>query len=43
MGDGHHGWAAAEPLTFVRDLLVREVTGGLALASLVPDGWYGRG
>ena len=43
MGDGHHGWAAAELLTFVRDLLVREVAGGLALASLVPDGWYGRG
>ena len=43
MGDGHHGWAAAELLTFVRDLLVREVAGGLALASLVPDGWYGQG
>jgi hypothetical protein len=46
MGDGHHGWAAAELLTFVRDLLVREmpgVPGGVALASLVPDGWYGRG
>lgn len=43
MGDGHHGRAAAELLTFVRHLLVREVTGGLALASLVPDAWYGRG
>ena len=43
MGDGHHGWAAAEFLSFVRDLLVREVAGGLALASLVPDGWYGQG
>jgi hypothetical protein len=43
MGDGHHGWAAAELLTFVRDLLVCEVAGGVALASLVPDGWYGRG
>ena len=46
MGDGHHGWAAAELLTFVRDLLVREVAGvpgGLALASLVPDAWYGQG
>ena len=43
MGDGHHGWAAAELLTFVRDLLVREVAGGVALASLVPDGWYGQG
>jgi len=43
MGDGHHGWAAAELLSFVRDLLVREVDGGLALSSLVPAGWYGRG
>jgi hypothetical protein len=43
MGDGHHGWAAAELLTFVRDLLVREVAGGVALASLVPDAWYGQG
>jgi hypothetical protein len=49
MGDGHHGWASAELLSFVRDLLVREVdggegaAGGLALSTLVPDGWYGRG
>jgi hypothetical protein len=43
MGDGHHGWAAAELLTLVRDLLVCDVAGGVALASLVPDGWYGRG
>jgi len=43
MGDGHHGWAAADLLTFVRDLLVREVDGGLALASMVPAGWYGQG
>jgi hypothetical protein len=42
-GDGHHGWAAAELLTFVRDLLARETADGLALSSLVPDGWYGRG
>jgi hypothetical protein len=53
MGDGHHGWAAAELLTFVRDMLVREGDDrgadgaddapGLLLASLVPAGWYGRG
>ncbi|HZA87164.1 MAG TPA: hypothetical protein VE466_09805, partial [Acidimicrobiales bacterium] len=43
MGDGHHGWAAAELLSFVRDLLVREVDGGVALASLVPTGWFGQG
>jgi hypothetical protein len=43
MGDGHHGWAAAEFLALVRDLLVCDIAGGVALASLVPDGWYGRG
>jgi hypothetical protein len=53
MGDGHHGWAAAELLLFVRDLLVRETSdtaepprtrqGQLALASLVPQTWLGRG
>ncbi|MGH9184118.1 MAG: hypothetical protein ACRDZ9_10010, partial [Acidimicrobiales bacterium] len=42
MGDGHHGWAAADLLSFVRNLLVRETgAGGLALCSLVPDGWRG--
>ena len=42
MGDGHHGWAAADFLSLVRSLLVREVDGGLALASLVPDEWIGQ-
>ncbi|HEX7168493.1 MAG TPA: hypothetical protein VF230_16045, partial [Acidimicrobiales bacterium] len=39
MGDGHHGWAAADFLSFVRNLLVREVDGGLALCSMLPDAW----
>jgi hypothetical protein len=48
MGDGHHGWAAADFLRFVRDLLVRDVVGdggapALALASVVPDAWLGQG
>ena len=47
MGDGHHRWASAELLTFVRDLLVREVSGvdgpAVAVASLIPQGWYGQG
>jgi hypothetical protein len=47
MGDGHHGWAAAEVLSFVRDMLVREVDDGapptVALAPLVPAEWYGQG
>ncbi|HEY8527703.1 MAG TPA: hypothetical protein VIL48_22245 [Acidimicrobiales bacterium] len=45
MGDGHHGWAAAELLLFVRDLLVREDVDspGLVLASIVPEAWLGHG
>jgi hypothetical protein len=43
MGDGHHGWAAADFLSFVRDMLVTEATGGLALASAVPETWLGQG
>jgi hypothetical protein len=42
MGDGHHGWAAADFLSFVRDLLVREVDGGLALCSMLPADWAGQ-
>jgi hypothetical protein len=48
MGDGHHGWAAADFLSFVRNMLVREVpsaadgSDGLALCSLLPAGWEGQ-
>jgi hypothetical protein len=42
MGDGHHGWAAADFLSLVRSLLVREVDGGLALCSMLPDEWRDR-
>jgi hypothetical protein len=42
MGDGHHGWAAADFLTFVRRLLIREVEGGVALCSLLPAVWVGQ-
>jgi hypothetical protein len=43
MGDGHHGWAAAEFLTFVRHVLVREVGDGrLALLGILPPEWAGR-
>jgi hypothetical protein len=42
MGDGHHGWAAADFLSFVRNLLVREVDAGLAMVSLLPDEWVGQ-
>jgi hypothetical protein len=51
MGDGHHGWAAAQFLSLVRNILVREVPGrrrgadapALALCSLLPDPWLGQG
>jgi hypothetical protein len=52
MGDGHHGWAAADFLTFVRNMLVREVPAGwhaegepesLALCTMIPDHWLGHG
>ncbi len=50
-GDGHHAATGAAVLSFVRDLLVREVgpsagpcaVAELALCSLVPDGWRGQG
>ena len=44
MGDGHHGWAAADFLSFVRQLLVRETFdgAGLALCSMLPDAWTGQ-
>ena len=43
MGDGHHGWAAADFLSFVRQLLVSETSdGGLALCSMLPEAWTGQ-
>jgi hypothetical protein len=43
VGDGHDRVVSAEVLSLVRAMVVREVPGGLALASLVPDTWLGRG
>jgi hypothetical protein len=55
MGDGHHGWAAADFLSFVRNMLVREVgevgevgalgsaEPALALCSMISDEWSGKG
>ncbi|MCD6023393.1 MAG: uncharacterized protein K0Q91_309 [Fibrobacteria bacterium] len=45
MGDGDHGWAAAEFLNLIRDLLVREEPGrggkgSLLLLSGAPEGWF---
>ena len=44
MGDGHHGWAAADFLGFLRAMLVRDVPAGtrtVAAVSLVPPEWHG--
>jgi hypothetical protein len=51
MGDGHHGWAAADFLAFVRNMLVRELPEerdhaalpAIALTTLLPDEWMGQG
>jgi hypothetical protein len=43
MGDGHHGWAAADFLAFVRNALVRETPdGSVAVLSVLPERWAGQ-
>jgi hypothetical protein len=42
LGDGHHRGAAAAFLGFVRQLLVRETAGGVALLTLFPPDWAGQ-
>lgn len=39
MGDGDHGWAAAEFVSLLRELVVREVPAGIELLSGVPREW----
>jgi hypothetical protein len=42
MGDGHQGWASADFLSFVRNVLVRDTReGGVALLTLLPAEWEG--
>lgn len=43
MGDGDHGWAAAEFLSFVRNLFVQEEHSGLALGKGVSREWIETG
>lgn len=40
MGDGDHGWAAAEFLSLVRDMFVRETPEGLLLLDGAPLSWF---
>lgn len=39
MGDGHHGWALADLLLLVRDLLLLEEEGRLLITPLLPAAW----
>lgn len=39
MGDGDHGWAAAEFVSLLREMLVRETPDGLELLSGAPREW----
>ncbi len=39
MGDGQHGWAAAEWVLMMRSMFVREENGSLVLASGIPAEW----
>ncbi|MGQ9498435.1 MAG: hypothetical protein ACUVRC_01615 [Desulfotomaculales bacterium] len=43
MGDGHHGWAAADWLLLLRNCLLHETGGHLVLGAGVPSDWYTRG
>ena len=43
MGDGQHGWAAAEWVMMMRNLFVREENGGLVIGSGVSKEWLAEG
>lgn len=43
MGDGQHGWAAAEWLMMMRSIFVREEGDGLILGSGIPPEWSAMG
>lgn len=42
MGDGHHGWMAADLLNVVRLVIASESPAGLRLFSVLPERWHGR-
>ncbi len=43
MGDGDHGWSAAEFLNLIRDMLVSDHFGSLQLAQGAPAKWFKAG
>jgi len=43
MGDGHHGWAAADFLLLVRNMLIKEEDESLVLLAGAPDEWFKTG
>ncbi len=40
MGDGDHGWAAAEYVNLIRDMFVTELGETLVIAAAVPENWF---
>jgi hypothetical protein len=42
-GEGHSAWAAAWFVSLLRDLLVSEEDGGLAICNVLPQEWEGQG
>lgn len=40
MGDGQHGWAAAEWVLMIRECFIREIDEGLILGSGIAPGWF---
>lgn len=42
MGDGHHGWTAADLLNVVRLVIASESPAGLRLFRVLPERWQGR-
>lgn len=43
MGDGHHGWASADLLSFVRTMVVADEGDGIELCRMIPTTWFGQG
>src|SRR5439155_9924675 len=40
MGDGDHGWSAAEFVNLIHEMLVREQGSEILICTGIPDGWF---
>lgn len=43
IGDGHHGWAAADICLLIRNMLLMEEDNALIITPVVPKAWYAPG